>query len=93
MVNPQVSLLDLTVKAGIPCNVMRAPLGDNNIVSVPHHDRLLVDMVNESIQEDLNITCDEALTQPTRGVAVTAFWQIVSTPPALCNGCPITVFV
>ena len=28
-------------------------------MSVPHHDRLLVDMVNESIEGDYNITCDE----------------------------------
>ena len=34
-------------------------IGGNNIVSVPRHDRLLVDMVNESIEEDYNITCDE----------------------------------
>ena len=30
-----------------------------NIVSVPRHDGLLGDMVNESIEEDYNITCDE----------------------------------
>ena len=28
-------------------------------MSVPRHDRLLVDMVNESIEVDYNITCDE----------------------------------
>ena len=28
-------------------------------MSVPRHDGLLVDMVNESIEEDYNITCDE----------------------------------
>ena len=29
-------------------------------MSVPHHDGLLVDMVNDSIEEDSNIlTCDE----------------------------------
>ena len=27
-------------------------VGGNNIVSVPRHDGLLVDMVNESIEED-----------------------------------------
>ena len=36
-----------------------ALIGDNNIVSVPLLDGLLVDMVNESIEEDSNITCDE----------------------------------
>ena len=28
-------------------------------MSVPRHDGLLVDMVNESIEEDYNITCDK----------------------------------
>ena len=28
-------------------------------MSVPRHDGLLADMVNESIEEDYNITCDE----------------------------------
>ena len=59
MVNPQMSYLDVTVEAGIPGDVMRALIGDNNIVHVPRHDRLLVDMGNESIEEDLNTTCDE----------------------------------
>ena len=36
-------------------------IGGKNIVSVPRHDRLLVDMVNDSIEEDSNITCDEDL--------------------------------
>ena len=35
MVNPQVSLMDLTVEAGIPGDVMRALRDDKNIVSVP----------------------------------------------------------
>ena len=30
-------------------------------MSVPHHDGLLVDMVNESIKYDSNITCDKDL--------------------------------
>ena len=34
-------------------------IGGKNIVSVPHHDGLLLDMVNDSIEEDSNITCDE----------------------------------
>ena len=32
---------------------------DNTILPVPSHDGLLVDMVNESIEEDYNITCDK----------------------------------
>ena len=51
-------------------------IGDKNIVSVPRHDRLLVDMVNEGIEEDsntisdknLNITCDEDLTTTCGGL-------------------------
>ena len=57
MINHQVSLQDLTVEAGTPGD--ETLIGGNNIVSVPGHDRLLVDMVNESIEEDYNITCDE----------------------------------
>ena len=34
-------------------------IGGNNIVSAPHHDGLLVDMVNGRIEEDYNIICDE----------------------------------
>ena len=30
-------------------------IGGKNIVSVPHHDGLLVDMVNDSIEEDSNM--------------------------------------
>ena len=38
MVNPQVSLLDLTVEVGIPGDVKRVLIGDKNVVSVPRHD-------------------------------------------------------
>ena len=54
MVNPQVSLLDFTIEAGIPGDVMRALIDDKHIVSVPRHDGFLVDMVYESIEEDSN---------------------------------------
>ena len=51
MVNPQLSLLDLTVEAGIGrCDAEL--IGGKNIVSVPHHDGLLVDMVNDSIEDE-----------------------------------------
>ena len=59
MVNPQVSLLDLTADAGILCDMMRKFIGSNNIVSVLRHDGLLVDMVKEGIEEDSNTNCDE----------------------------------
>ena len=45
MVNPQVSLLDLTIEAVIPGDVMWAVIGNKNIVSVPRHDGLRVNMV------------------------------------------------
>ena len=58
IVNPQLSLLDLTVEAGILSDVMgHLYIGGKNILSVPRHDALLVDMVIESIEEDSNITC------------------------------------
>ena len=59
MVNPQVSLLDLIVEAGIPGDAMRALVGGNTIVYVPRQDGFLVDMVNQSIEEDSNTTCNE----------------------------------
>ena len=34
-------------------------MGGNTILSVPRLDGLLVDMVNDSIEEDYNITCEE----------------------------------
>ena len=52
-------------------------IGDKNIVSVPRHDGLLVDMVNESIQEDLNIACDEDWGRHVTGIHiqhVTRIW-------------------
>ena len=49
-------LLDLTVEAGIPGDVMWPLMGGKNIVSVPCHEGLLVDMVKESIKEDSNYT-------------------------------------
>ena len=54
-----MSLLDLTVEAAIPDDRMWGLIGGKNSVSVPCHDGLLVDMVNESIEEDSNTTCNE----------------------------------
>ena len=65
MVNPQVSLLDLTVD-----DVMRALIVSKNIESVPLHDGLLVDMVNESIEEDSNTTWDEDLNKYVTSIRV-----------------------
>ena len=49
MVNPQVSLLNLTLEADIPGDIMRSIIDGKHILSVPHHDGLFVDRV------DLNI--------------------------------------
>ena len=53
-VNPQMSLLDLTIKAGNPGNVMWSLIDGKHIVSVPHHDGLLVDRVNDVLDEDID---------------------------------------
>ena len=45
-VNPQVSLLNLTLEAGIPGDVMWSLIDGKHIVSVPHHDVLFVDRVD-----------------------------------------------
>ena len=47
MVNPQVSLLNLTLEADIPDDVMWSCTDDKHIVFVPHHDGLFVDMVDD----------------------------------------------
>ena len=54
MVSLQVSLLNLTVEAGIQGTYRRQ---DYCVYS--RHGGLLVDMVNESIEEDSNIRCDK----------------------------------
>ena len=46
---------------------MRTLIDGNNIVSVPRHDALLVEMVNENIEQDLNTTCDEESNKHVRG--------------------------
>ena len=40
-VNPHVSLLNLTLEAGIPGDVMWPLIDGKHIVSLPHHDGLL----------------------------------------------------
>ena len=46
-VNPQVSLLNLTLEAGIPGDVMWSFIDGKHVVSLPHHDGLCVDMVDD----------------------------------------------
>ena len=52
-VNPQVSLLELTLEAGIPDDVMWPLIDGEHIVSVPHHDGLLVDRVDDGLDEEI----------------------------------------
>ena len=53
MVNPQVSLLNLTLDAGIPGDVIRSLIDGNHIVAAPHHDGLFVDRVDDCLDEDI----------------------------------------
>ena len=53
-VNPQVSLMDLTLEAGIPGDVMWSIIDGKHIVSVPHHDGLLVDRVDDGLDEEID---------------------------------------
>ena len=54
MVNPQVSLLNLTLEAGIPGDVMWLLIYGKYIVSVTHHDRLFVDRNDDCLDEDID---------------------------------------
>ena len=57
MVNPQVSLLDLshlTLEAGIPGDVMWSLIDGKHIVSVPHHDGLFVDRIDGCLDEEID---------------------------------------
>ena len=53
-VNNQVSLLNLTLNAGIPGDVMWSLIHGNHVMSVPHHDRLFVDSVDDSLDENID---------------------------------------
>ena len=53
-VNPQVSLLDLSLEAGIASEVMWSLIVGKYIVSVPPHDRLLVDSVDDGLDEEID---------------------------------------
>ena len=46
MVNPQVSLLNWTLEADIPGDVMWSLIDGKHIVSVPHQDGLFVNRVD-----------------------------------------------
>ena len=49
----QVSLLVLTIEAGIPDDVMWPIMDGKHIVSVPHHDGLLVDRVDDDLDDEI----------------------------------------
>ena len=53
-VKSQVSLLDLTIETGIPGVVMWLLMDSKHIVSVPHHDKLLVDRVDDGLDEEID---------------------------------------
>ena len=80
MVNPQVYLLDLTADASIPNDVMRALIGGNTIVSVPRHDGLIVDMVNEGLGEDVNTSDHITLNTNTPNPVPNTTLQQTSAP-------------
>ena len=61
LVNPQVSLLDLTVEIGISSDVMWHVYTASVLCMFHVMTELFVGMVNENIEEDFNITCDEDL--------------------------------
>ena len=52
LVNPQVVLLNLTLDAGIPGDVMCSLIDGKHIVYVPHHDGLFVDRVDDCLDYD-----------------------------------------
>ena len=54
MVNPQVSLLNLTFEADIPGDVMRSLIDRKHIVSVLPHDGLFVNRVDDCLDEDID---------------------------------------
>ena len=62
-VKSQMSLLDLTIESGIPDDVMWPLMDGKHIVSVPHHDGLLVDRVNDGLDEEIDGT---SITSPTQ---------------------------
>ena len=53
MVNPQVSLLNLTLGQTFPGDVMWSLIDCKHIVSVPHHDGLFVDRVDDCLDEEI----------------------------------------
>ena len=53
-IDRDLTLLDLTLEAGIPGDVIRLNMDVKRIVSVLRHDGLLVDRVNDNTEEELD---------------------------------------
>ena len=49
-----MSLLELTLDAGIHDDMMCSLIDGKHIVSVPYHDGLLVDRVNDGMDEEID---------------------------------------
>ena len=58
-VNPQMSLLNLTLDGCIPGDMMWSLIGGKHIVSVRHHDGLLVDRVDDCLDEEIGGRTDD----------------------------------
>ena len=54
MVNPQVSLLNLTLETDIPGAVMWSLIDCKHIVCVSHHDGSFVDRVDDCLDEEID---------------------------------------
>ena len=52
-VNPQVSLIDLTLGADIPVDVMWSIIDDKHIMPELHNDGLFVEMVDDCLDEEI----------------------------------------
>ena len=54
MVNPQVSLMNWTLEADIPGDVMWSLIDGKHIVSVTHQDGLFVNRVDDGLDEEID---------------------------------------
>ena len=57
--NPQISLLNLTLDASIPGDVMWSLIDGKHIVSVLHHDGLLVVRVDDVLDKEIDGMADD----------------------------------
>ena len=52
-------LLDLTLESGLPGDVMWSLIDGKHIVSVLHHDGLIVDRVDDDLDEEIEVMVAE----------------------------------